>query len=147
MFRPMPMIALSLAATLAAAAASSDPVTLLFGAAAERQASFTFRADRMAPDALVIETRRVGNPGALLRIWVDRSPTALFERILTEEDCAFDDAGATCRIEIAGDSPAYGRFVASFKRGLEAHVEIRNASVMEMTDDISLLGFTAAYDG
>jgi hypothetical protein len=147
MFRPIYAITLGLAATLAASGATAGPVSLMFRAEGERQASLIFGEDRAAPDALVIETHRVGNPGARLRIWIDSSPTALVEMILGPEQCSFGDDGASCRIEIAGGSTSYNRFVDSFKRGLEVHVEIRNANVMEMTDDISLVGFTAAYDG
>lgn len=147
MFRIVCLPTLALATALAASAAPAAPVTLAFGAEGERRASFTFAADRQAPDALVIETHRVGNPGARLRIWIDRSPEALLELILTDQQCGFDAGGAVCRIEVAGTSPSYRRFVTAFKRGLKAHVEILNASVMEMQDDISLRGFTAAYDG
>ena len=59
---------LALSAALASSAAFAGPVTLAFGADGTRRASFTFGVDRNAPDALVIETHRVGNPGARLRI-------------------------------------------------------------------------------
>lgn len=140
-------LALALAAALAASGARAGPVTLTFAAEGARSASFAFGPDRTAPDALVIETRRVGNPGARLRIWIDRSPVDLVETILSGEDCRFDDGGALCRIEIAGGSRDYARFVTAFKQGLSAHIEVLNASVMEMRDDVSLRGFTAAYDG
>jgi hypothetical protein len=135
------------AAALSATAALADPVVLMVGPADGRHATFTFAEDRTAPDALVIETRRAGNPGAEIRIWIDKSASPLLARVLTAEDCTFDDAGAACRIEIAGDTPAYNAFVFGFQRGLTAHLEVRNASVMEMQDDVSLAGFTAAYGG
>jgi hypothetical protein len=139
--------ALILAVALSAVTASADPVVLVVGAADDRHATFTFAEDRTAPDALVIETRRAGNPGAEIRVWIDKSASPLLARILTAQDCEFDDAGAVCRIEIAGSTPAYNAFVYAFQRGLKAHLVVRNASVMEMQDDASLAGFTAAYGG
>jgi hypothetical protein len=136
---------LAVAATLSSGAAFADPVVLMVGPADGRHATFTFSEDRAAPDGLVIETRRAGNPGAEIRIWIDKSPSPLLARILTEEECSFDDAGSVCRIEIAGNTPAYNAFVYGFRRGLTAHLEVRNASVMEMQDDVSLAGFMAAY--
>jgi hypothetical protein len=146
------MIRLTLAAAAASLAlstvpvpASAAPVTLTLGDPAARHVTFTFAQDRAAADALVIETRRVGNPGAALRIWIDNSPVALVDRVLTAEDCRFDDAGASCRVTVDGTTGAYARFVASFQRGRTAHVTVQNAGVMEMQDDLSLTGFTAAY--
>ncbi|MFN4159390.1 MAG: hypothetical protein ACK4GO_13415 [Gemmobacter sp.] len=72
-----------------------------------RHVTFSFAEGRSAHDALVIETRRLGNPGAALRIWIDRSKAPLFDRVLGPDDCRFDDAGATCRIVIAGGSGDY----------------------------------------
>lgn len=143
----MRRLALCLVAALTALPGLAAPVELMVGAADDRHVTFTFAEDRSSPEALVIETRRVGNPGAALRVWIDRSPDPLVSMILTQDDCAFDDAGAMCRIAVAGGSDAYARFVTAFKRGLTAHVEVMNANVMEMQDDIPLRGFTAAYGG
>jgi invasion protein IalB len=38
------------------------------------------------------------------------------------------------------------RFVEAFRLGRTAHVEVRNANLAEMRDDIPLDGFAAAYD-
>ena len=92
--------------------------------------------------ALRITTHRVGNPGARLSIWIDHSKTRLLTRILTEKDCKFAADGAGCTITIPGDSKSFQSFLAAFKRGRSAHVEIRNAAVMQMQTDISLTGFT-----
>jgi hypothetical protein len=147
MFRPI-LTAAALALTalaLPAVPAAAAPVALTLGDPAARHVTFTFGPDRAAPDALVIETRRVGNPGAALRIWIDNSPVALVDRVLTADDCRFDDAGAACRVTVDGTSGTYARFVTSFRRGRTAHVTVQNAGVMEMQDDLSLTGFTAAY--
>jgi hypothetical protein len=144
MFRPI-LLAATLTLTMPALPATAAPVALTLGDPAARHVTFTFGADRAAPDALVIETRRVGNPGAALRIWIDNSPVALVDRVLTADDCRFDDAGATCRVTVDGTTGSYARFVTSFRRGLTAHVTVQNAGVMEMQDDLSLAGFTAAY--
>ena len=141
-----PLLTLAVcAAAMVADPAPAASVSLMAGDPASRHVTFTFAEDRAGPEALVIETRRVGNPGAALRIWIDRSPTPLVEVILGPEDCRFDDAGATCRLVLDGRSGTYGRFVAAFRKGVTAHVEVQNAAVMEMRDDISLIGFTAAY--
>jgi hypothetical protein len=135
----------SVIAAMAALPASAAPVELMFGDPADRHVTFEFAEDRSSAEALVIETRRVGNPGASLKIWIDRSQNVLLSTILSEDDCGFDDAGAMCRLTIPGGSADYNRFVAAFKRGLTAHVEVMNSNVMEMQDDISLRGFTASY--
>lgn len=143
------MRTLALACAAAAApwlALAADPITLTGGDAEGRRITFTFGADREAPDALSIETRRAGNPGAALTIWIDGSPDPLVSMILTEEACAFDGDGAACRLDVEGGSPLFERFVTAFKRGRTAHVEVRNAGVMEMQDDLSLTGFTRAFD-
>jgi hypothetical protein len=140
-----PSAILALIFALPVPAALAAPVALMAGAPDARHVTFTFAADRTGLEALVIETRRVGNPGAALRIWIDRSAAPLFDRVLTAEDCRFDDAGAACRIAVPGGSADYARFVAAFRRGLTAHVEVQNAAVMEMQDDLSLRGFSRAY--
>ena len=38
-------------------------------------------------------------------------------------------------------SPDYRRFVVAFRRGRTAHVEVENAAVMQMSQDLSLAGF------
>lgn len=133
--------------TALATPAMAAPVALMVGEQSARHVTFAFAEDRQGPEALVIETRRVGNPGASLRIWIDRSGAPLFERILTGDDCRFDDAGAVCRLVFTGGTADYNRFVAAFRAGLSVHVEVQNASVMEMQDDLSLRGFTAAFGG
>jgi hypothetical protein len=90
---------------------------------------------------LRIETHRVGNPGAKLSIWIDHSRQRLFSRILTADDCKFGDDGARCRLIFPRVSPDYSRFVAAFRRGTTAHVEVENAAVMQMSQDLSLIGF------
>ena len=145
MFRSAFSRAIALAVASTASGVCADPVTLAFGGEGIRRASIVFGDDRAAPDALVIETQRAGNPGAQLRIWIDKSSTPLVDKILTSVECSFGDAGATCRLEIDGGSDEYARFVTSFTHGLVARIEVQNAGVMEMTDDISLIGFAAAY--
>jgi hypothetical protein len=141
----IPSLAAALVLALPAAAALAGEVTLLAGDSAGRHASLTFAADRGAADALVIETRQVGNPGAKLTISIDRSASPLYAMILGERECSFDDRGAMCRIALHGGTPAYDRFVTAFRKGRTAHVEVRNASVMEMRENVSLIGFTRAF--
>jgi hypothetical protein len=145
MLRPILAAAAAAALALSTLPAAAAPVALTLGDPAARHVTFTFGPDRTAPDALVIETRRVGNPGAALRIWIDASPVALVDQILTGDDCRFDDAGATCRVVVDGTTGTYARFVTAFRRGRTAHVTVQNAGVMEMQDDLPLAGFTAAY--
>ncbi|MEM9794978.1 MAG: hypothetical protein AAF919_00715 [Pseudomonadota bacterium] len=133
---------LLLYATLASA---EEPVSLMFGDPAERHVEIVFGADRSGPEALVITTRRVGNPGARLSISIDRSQNWILRRILTEDDCSFDNLGATCRVTVAGDTAKYNAFVIGFARAKTAHVAVENAATMEMSDDIDLDGFRAAY--
>ena len=133
------------ALVLSPVSAAATPVTLMAGSPEARHVTLAFAADRTGPEALVIGTRRVGNPGAALRIWIDQSPQPLVDVILGDGDCRFDDAGAARRIVIDGRSGTYARFVHAFRKGRAAHVEVRNAAVMEMRDDLSLIGFTAAY--
>ncbi len=143
---PNPVVRALLLTACLAAPAQAAPVTLMAGPPDARHVTFAFDPDPGAAEALVIETRQVGNPGASLRIWIDRSPIALFERILTAEDCKFDDDGALCRIVIPGGGSNYAQFVAAFRAGRTLHVEVRNAAVMEMQENLSLKGFSATYD-
>jgi hypothetical protein len=92
-------------------------------------------------EGLRIETHQVGNPGAKLSIWIDGSRERLFSRILTSDDCKFGDDGARCRLTFLRSSPDYRRFVFAFRRGRTAHVEVQNAAVMQMSQDLSLAGF------
>lgn len=94
-----------------------------------------------AAEGLRIETHLVGNPGAKLSIWVDHSKHRLFSRVLTTNDCEYGDDGAKCRIVIGQKNPDYRRFVAAFERGRTAHMEVQNAGVMQMNNDVSLIGF------
>lgn len=135
-----------LLASVLAAPAFSAPVSLMVGEPEARNVTFDFAEDRTGPEALVIATRRVGNPGAILTIWIDRSGAPLLKKTLTDEDCGFDDAGAMCRLVVAGDSKDYALFVQSFKAGKSVHVEVMNANVMEMQEDLSLIGFTKSYN-
>ena len=66
----------------------------------------------------------------------------LFSRILTTDDCKFGDDAARCRLIFPRSSPDYRRFVVAFRRGRTAHVEVQNAAVMQMSQDLSLAGFT-----
>lgn len=142
--RAVLLAALPFVAALSCAAAAA-PLTLSHTEPDGRAVMFRFAENRTGPGALVIETRRVGNPGARLSIWIDRNPSRLVARILQPEDCAFDDGGARCVLRIDGGSPAYGRFVQAFKAGRTVHVAVENASLMEMSADLSLIGFTRAY--
>ena len=97
---------------------------------------------KMRNEGLRIETHQVGNSGAKLSIWIDGSRAKLFSRILTTDDCKFGDDGARCRLIFPRSSPDYRRFVVAFRRGRTAHVEVQNAAVMQMSQDLSLAGFT-----
>lgn len=136
-----------LVASAFATSVHADPVSLMVGAPEARHVTFDFAADRTAPRALTIATRLVGNPGAILKIWIDRSTAPLLEKTLTEEDCGFDDVGAMCTLYVSGKSADYALFVQSFKAGRKVHVEVMNANVMEMQEDVSLIGFTKSYGG
>ncbi len=91
--------------------------------------------------ALHITTHRVGNPGAILSIWIDDSKKRLFSRILMDQDCKFSTYGAECAITIPGNTGTYRHFLIAFERGRTVHVEVRNAAVMQMQTDVSLAGF------
>ena len=80
--------------------------------------------------------------GRKLSIWIDHARDRLLSRILTTDDCKFGDDGARCRLIFRRGSPDYRRFVAAFRRGRTAHVEVQNAAVMQMSTDLSLSGFT-----
>lgn len=135
-----------LIASALATSAHAGAVSLMVGTPEAQHVTFDFAADRTAPRALTIATRQVGNPGAILKIWIDRSTQPLLEKTLTEEDCAFDDAGAQCKLFVAGDTKDYALFVQSFKAGRKVHVEVINANVMQMQEDVSLIGFTRSYN-
>jgi len=141
------MLCTALFACAFATSVHAEPVTLMVGDPAARHVTFDFSDDRAGAEALTIATHRVGNPDAILTIWVDRSPTPLLKKTLGQDGCGFDDSGASCRLVIAGDTKEYARFVASFKAGRTVHVEVQNASTMEMQEDLTLIGFTKSYGG
>jgi hypothetical protein len=110
---------------------------VMAGDPAGRNVDFIFDVSA-ANGSLRIATHRVGNPGARLSIWIDHSRVRLFSRILTADDCKYGDDGAQCSIAFKGED--HRRFVAAFKRGKTAHIEVENAAVMQMSSDISLIG-------
>jgi hypothetical protein len=135
---PLFACAVALAPSLSEA---QRPAQLMAGDPSGPNVAFSFGA-KGGVEGLRIETHQVGNPGAKLTIWVDRSRERLFSRILTADDCKFGDDGARCRLIFPRRSPDYSSFVVAFKRARTAHVEVQNAAVMQMSNDISLAGFT-----
>ncbi len=99
--------------------------------------AFSFDAKKLR-----VQTHQVGNPGAKLSIWIDGSRAKLFSRILTTDDCKFGSDCAQCRLIFLRSGPDYRRFVFAFRRGRTAHVEVQNAAVMQMSQNLSLAGFT-----
>jgi hypothetical protein len=123
-----------------------QPAQLMVGDPSGRNAVFSFdQGSNGHITALRIETHQVGDPGAKLSIWVDHSPSRLFSRILTTDDCKYGDDGAKCRLVIDRKSRDYRRFVVAFKLGKTAHIEVQNAGVMQMSSDISLVGFMRKF--
>jgi hypothetical protein len=118
-----------------------EPVQIMTGDPSGSNVVFTFDQDD-GTKGLRIETHLVGNQGALLSIWVDHSKHRLFSRVLTTNDCKYGDDGAKCRLVIDRKNPDYRRFTVAFKRGRTAHIEVQNAGVMQMSNDISLVGVT-----
>ena len=130
------------AVTLAPSLAEArQPAQLMAGDPSGANVAFDFGPKRGAEGLRVI-THQVGNPGAKLSISIDGGREKLFSRILTTDDCKFGDDGARCRLIFPRSSPDYRRFVFAFKRGRTAHVEVQNAAVMQMSQDLSLAGFT-----
>jgi hypothetical protein len=123
---------------------AKQPVRIMAGNPSGPNVVFSFD-EGGAAKGLRIETHLVGNPGAKLSIWVDRSEHRLFSRVLTMNDCKYGDDGAKCRLVIDRKNPDYRRFVFAFKRGRIAHIEVQNAGVMQMSKDISLVGFTRKF--
>lgn len=142
------MIRHIIGATLVACAAALAPSFSEAGQSAQLMAgdpsgpnvAFSFGAKGV--EGLRIVTHQVGNPGAKLSIWIDRSRERLFSRILTTEDCKYGDDGARCQLIFPRTGSDYSRFIFAFRRGRTAHVEVQNAGVMQMSKDISLAGFT-----
>jgi hypothetical protein len=129
------------AVTLAPAlAAASQAPQLMAGNPSGANVVFAFSVYGNS-EGLRIETHQVGNPDAKLSIWIDGSHEKLFSRILTTNDCKFGNDGARCRLIFPRSSPDYRRFVFAFRRGRTAHVEVQNAAVVQMSQELSLAGF------
>ncbi len=143
MSRPFATLA---ALMLSSVALAAEPVMLTVGDPAARHATIAFSPDRSGPDAILITASRVGAPGSRLSLRIDRSGTPLYERLLSEKDCTFTDTGSACMLRIVGGTSQYYAIVTAFKRGLTLHVEIQNAGSMEMQQDVTLRGFTRAYN-
>ena len=122
--------------TVPSPAEARQAAQLMAGDPSGAHVAFSFSAKDLR-----VETHQVGNPGAKLSIWIDHSRERLFSRILTADDCKFGDDGARCRLVFTRKSPGYSLFLAAFRRGRTAHVEVENAAVMQMSKDISLIGF------
>ncbi len=139
-FLRIALIAVATAA-IASVAEARQTATVMAGDPMGRNVLFSF-VDHQVPGkaSLRITTHRVGNPGAKLSIWIDRSKTQLFSRILTDRDCKFSADGAQCSITIPGNTRTFQHFLIAFERGRSAHVEVRNAAVMQMQTDVSLTG-------
>ena len=133
-------IATTLFACAAALAPSlseaGQPAQLMVGNPSGPNVAFSFDAK-----GLRVQTHQVGNPGAKLSIWIDGGREKLFSRILTTDDCKFGGDGAQCRLIFPRSGADYRRFVFAFRRGRTAHVEVQNAAVMQMSQDLSLAGF------
>lgn len=125
-------------------AAATGPVVLVAGDPNGAHATVAVAGSPDASDGVVIETRRVGVAGSRLVLRIDRSDTALVERILTADDCVFDTEGSLCRVIIPGTDRAYGAIVRAFEAGLAAHVDVITAGIMEMRGTASLVGFRRA---
>ncbi|GGD21808.1 hypothetical protein [Aureimonas glaciei] len=126
--------------------AKADSVDLMVGERNGQNVTFSFQRDKnRKPVELVVTTRRLGNPGAKISIWIDRSSIPLHSRILTTDDCEYSDSGSSCRFSFGRDSDHFRKFLYAFERGKTAHVEVQNANVMEMQRDVSLLGFRQRY--
>jgi hypothetical protein len=121
-----------------------QPAQIMAGNPSGSNVVFSF--DQTAEGSgLRIETHLVGNPGAQLSIWIDHSKQKLFSRVLTTSDCKYGNDGATCRLVVDRKNSDYRRFIVAFKRGRTAHVEVQNAGVMQMSNDISLIGFAQKF--
>jgi hypothetical protein len=134
-----------LSGLLAGQAMAQEALNLMFGDPAGEHATVTFSPDKTGAQAIVVGTHLVGVAGSRLSLSVDRAGNNIVDHILTAEECKFGDTGSDCSFAIAGDSPEYATLVTAFKRGLKLHIEVENAGSMEMSQDISLIGFTKAY--
>ena len=140
-----PLVAALVCAMLAAPAFAQENLMLMFGAPEGRHATLSFSPNKAGEDALVVSTVQVGVAGSRLQLSIDRSKTPLVDRILATDECKFDDKGSLCTFAIQGNTPEYAAVVDAFKKGLTVHIELTNAGSMEMSEDISLVGFTKAY--
>lgn len=125
---------------------AAESLNLMFGVPEAEHATFTFAPDSSSPNAIVVETRLVGAAGSRLSLSIDRASETILDRILTEEDCRFVDQESTCRFSIPGDTAQYAAIVAAFKAGWTAHVTVETAGSMDMSQNISLKGFTRAFE-
>ena len=87
--------------------------------------------------AIHIDTQRVGAPGSLFRLSVDR-PRAGFSQILSRRNCHYDDQGSVCTIRLRKGNRTFARVLAALRTGRRVHVEIQNAGNMLMSEEASL---------
>lgn len=100
-----------------------------------------------ASDAFSPRTMRVGVPDSMAALRGGRIPYPLLERTFAPTDCSFTTGEAVCELAIDGGTRAYDDLVATFRAGLDAHLEVRTGSHMAMRSTTSLLGFTDAFAG
>jgi hypothetical protein len=124
---------------------AAEPLTLMLGDDASGRAELVFQTEMSAEDAFLLKTTRVGAPGSVVTLSIDRSKTPLLTHTFSPDECSFATGEAVCEAEIAGGSPAYRDLVSAFKAGLNAHLTVVTAGQMQMQTDASLQGFTEAF--
>jgi len=124
---------------------AAEPLVLMLADGDDGRAELSFQPEMTHADAFRLRTTRIGAPGSLITLSIDKAPDKLVSHVFTPEDCRFGDEGAICEITIDGDSRAFADLVAAFKAGRTAHLEVTNAGSATMRSDVSLKGFTRAF--
>lgn len=124
---------------------SAENFMLSFGKPEGERADIVFSANKMSKRAILIKTTRVGVAGSRLFLEIDKSRTPIVNHIFTDDECRFSDNGSACEITISGTSNEYQKILYAFRRGRTLHIGIVGAGSMKMSEDVSLIGFTAYY--
>ena len=127
-----------------AGGAGAAPFQLATAPEGGPRAVFTFEAGP-APGGARLDTERAGVAGSRVTVRIDRSPTPVLSRLLTAQDCRFEEGAASrCALALDADDPTYAVLVESFRLGRTAHVEVETGGVMDMDHSVSLVGFARA---
>ena len=120
---------------------AGEPAQLMAGDPSGPHVAFWFSAKHGAK-GLHIETHQVGNPAASYPSGSTTTGSGCSRASSRQTTASLATTARDAGSSLPERAPTIRAFLAAFTRGRTAHVEVQNAAVMQMSKDISLIGFT-----